>query len=81
MLFRVELIFFWGVQAQGSQPRYREQGYLVPSSPSVAGRRTGIEIMKMEEVVLPLTSCTLEKSDSCTSSGQHSRAALVGGVR
>lgn len=50
-------------------------------SPPVAGGRTGIEVMKMEEVVLPLTSCSTRESDSCTSSGQHSRADLVEGGR
>lgn len=78
MLFRVELIFFWGVQAQGSQPRYRGQGYLVPSSPPVAGGRAGIEVMKMEEVVLPLTSCTLEKVTPALHLGSTEELLLLG---
>lgn len=45
-----------------------------PSSPPVPGKKTGPEVLRVEKLFLPLTSCSTQERGPCTSPGQHSRA-------
>lgn len=45
--------------------------------PKVGGR-VGPEVIRAEELFLPLTSCSIQVSDLCVLPGQHRRAGPAG---